>query len=260
MQKFIQITDCHLFDSQQGKLLGMDTQASLNAVMDLIHSQTRDFDFYLCTGDLSQDGSIASYQYLNTLLAKDGKEQYWIPGNHDYREHMLQVVSEQQEMQSVIKKGPWQIILLDSQVVGSVFGNFADSQLQILKDALAADPHSHTLITMHHHPRAMGCKWLDTQQIRNSQAFLDIINQYDNVRVVLWGHVHQDTNIDINGVRFISTPSTCVQFTPESTDFAVDSVGPGYRYMELHDDGNITTSVNRVSGIDFEIDYTIKGY
>lgn len=260
MQKFIQITDCHLFASEEGKLLGMDTQASLNAVMDKIHAEQNQFDFYLCTGDLSQDGSVESYQYLKDLLAKDGKEQFWIPGNHDYRTNMLQVVSEQTEMLPVIKKGNWQLILLDSQVPGSVFGNLAQSQLDLLEDALKADSTSHTLITMHHHPKPMGCKWLDTQQIRNSQALLDIIAKYDNVRVVLWGHVHQDSDNMVNGVRFVSTPSTCVQFTPESSDFDVDREGPGYRWVELNDDGTINTGVSRVEGIDFEIDYTIKGY
>ncbi len=260
MQKFIQITDCHLFATEEGKLLGMDTHASLDAVMSKIHQEQSQFDFYLCTGDLSQDGSVESYQYLKDLLDKEGKEQFWIPGNHDYRTNMLQVVSEQKEMLSVVKKGPWQIILLDSQVPGSVFGNLAQSQLDLLEQALQQDTTSHTLITMHHHPRPMGCKWLDTQQIRNSQALLDIVDKYDNVRVVLWGHVHQDSDTNIDGVRYISTPSTCVQFTPESNDFDVDRAGPGYRWMELNDDGSINTGVSRVEGIDFEIDYTIKGY
>lgn len=260
MQKFIQITDCHLFASDEGKLLGMDTQASLNAVLDNIHSEQSQFDFYLCTGDLSQDGSVESYQYLKDLLAKDGKEQFWIPGNHDYRSNMLQVVNEEQEMLPVIKKGNWQLILLDSQVPGSVFGNLAQSQLDLLEDALKADPTSHTLITMHHHPKPMGCKWLDTQQIRNSQALLDIVDKYDNVRVVLWGHVHQDSDNMVDGVRYMSTPSTCVQFTPESSDFDVDKEGPGYRWLELNDDGSVNTGVSRVVGIDFKIDYSTKGY
>jgi Icc protein len=194
------------------------------------------------------------------LLDKDGKEQFWIPGNHDYRPNMLEVVSENKEMLPVIIKGNWQFILMDSQVPGSVFGNFSQSQLDMLEAALEADSNTHTLITMHHHPKPMGCKWLDTQQIRNSQALLDIVAKYDNVRVVLWGHVHQDSDNMVDGVRFISTPSTCVQFTPESSDFDVDKEGPGYRWIELNDDGTIETGVSRVEHIDFKIDYTTKGY
>ena len=260
MQKFIQITDCHLFSDREGKLLGMDTKSSLDLVLERIKQEQSEFGFYLCTGDLSQDGTVLSYQYLHDQLSLQDKPQYWIPGNHDDRSNMLQVVSEDKEMLSVVKQGNWQIILLDSQVPGAVGGNFSDKQLRILKDALEADTTSHTLITMHHHPIAMDCEWLDTQQIKNSQAFRDLINQYSNVRVVLWGHVHQDSDQVIDGKRYISTPSTCVQFTPESEDFDVDKVGPGYRWMELHDDGSILTAVSRINDIDFEIDYTIKGY
>jgi len=260
MQKFIQITDCHLFEEQDGKLLGMDTQFSLDAVLQQMHQQIPDFDFFLCTGDLSQDGSLASYERLKKQIDLDGKPQYWIPGNHDHRSNMLKVVSENKEMVSVIKKGNWQIIMLDSQVPGSVFGNFAQSQLDIVKNALTADSTSHTMLVMHHQPIPMGCEWLDNQQIKNSDALLNIVQQHKNVKVVLWGHVHQDTDREIDGVRFISTPSTCVQFTPKSVDFGVDEKGPGYRWMELHDDGTIKTAVSRVDDIDFEIDYSVKGY
>lgn len=260
MQKFIQITDCHLFSDREGKLLGMDTKSSLDLVLERIKQEQSEFGFYLCTGDLSQDGTVGSYQYLHDQLTLQGKPQYWIPGNHDDRSNMLQVVSEDKEMVSVVKKGNWQIILLDSQVPGAVGGNFSDQQLATLKDALEADTTSHTLITMHHHPIPMDCEWLDNQQIKNSPTFRDLINQYSNVRVVLWGHVHQDSDQMIDGKRYISTPSTCVQFTPESEDFDVDKVGPGYRWMELHDDGSVQTAVSRINDIDFEIDYTIKGY
>ncbi len=259
-QKFIQVTDCHLFASPDGKLLGMETQSSLDAVLQRVQSEHPDFDFFLGTGDLSQDGSVDSYIRLKDQLDAFGKEQFWLPGNHDHRDNMLKVVSEQKEMVSVVKKGAWQIVLMDSQVPGSVHGRFSDSELQKLETALQAEPDLHTLVTFHHHPIPMDCKWLDNQQIKNSDAFLELVSRYDNVRVLLWGHIHQDSNVMKDGVRYISTPSTCVQFTPKSTDFSVDSVGPGYRWMELYDDGSIQTGVSRVDDIEFEIDYTIKGY
>jgi len=51
-----------------------------------------------------------------------------------------------------------------------------------------------------------------------------------------------------------------VQFTPQSEDFQVDSAAPGYRWLRLYADGRLETNVSRVSGIDFEIDYSVKGY
>jgi 3',5'-cyclic-AMP phosphodiesterase len=51
-----------------------------------------------------------------------------------------------------------------------------------------------------------------------------------------------------------------VQFAPGSEEFQVDTTAPGYRWLRLFDDGRLDTGVSRVTGITFEIDYTIKGY
>ena len=256
----IQVTDSHLFETEAGKLLGMNTQSSLKAVLDLIRAEQPAIDLILATGDLAQDGSVLAYQYLHSELARFNCPQHWLPGNHDERANMLKVVSADKEMFPVIDLGNWQIIMLDSQVVGSVHGRFAESELALLQRALNAAPAKHTLITMHHHPIPAGCKWLDTQQIKNSAEFLRIVAAHNNVKAVLWGHVHQDRNELIKGVRYMSTPSTCVQFEPDSDDFSVDKEAPGYRKLVLNPDGTVESQVSRVSGIDFEIDYTIKGY
>ena len=55
-------------------------------------------------------------------------------------------------------------------------------------------------------------------------------------------------------------PSTCVQFKPGSEDFAVDDAAPGYRWFDLHADGRIETAVSRVEGVEFEVDFSVKGY
>lgn len=258
--KLIQVTDSHLFETEAGKLLGMNTQFSLLAVLDLIRAEQPTFDLILATGDLAQDGSVSAYQYLRDQLAGFNCPQYWLPGNHDNRDNMLRVVSTATEMRPVIDLGNWQIIMLDSQVVGSVHGRFAQSQLDLLEQALKAAPDKHSLICMHHHPLPAGCKWLDTQQIKNSAEFLQLIKAHANVKAVLWGHVHQDRNELIDGVRYMSTPSTCVQFEPHSNDFAVDKEAPGYRVLTLNPDGSVDSLVSRVNDIEFEIDYTIKGY
>ncbi|MNE85163.1 3',5'-cyclic adenosine monophosphate phosphodiesterase CpdA [compost metagenome] len=51
-----------------------------------------------------------------------------------------------------------------------------------------------------------------------------------------------------------------MQFAPQSADFCVDRLAPGYRWLRLLPDGTLETGVSRVTGIDFEIDYSVKGY
>lgn len=63
----VQLTDSHLFAEAGGKLLGMDTAESLQRVVDLVLDEQPRIDLMLATGDLSQDGSLASYKRFRQL-------------------------------------------------------------------------------------------------------------------------------------------------------------------------------------------------
>ena len=257
--KFIQITDTHLFSNKNGELLGMNTQASLNAVLECIANEEDDFDFFLCTGDLSQDGSVSSYNRFKTNLSKLGKKQFWLPGNHDNLQNMRNA-SNNCEIQSVLNLGKWQIVLLNTQVQGTVFGQLAEEELILLEQALSVEPKLYTLVAMHHHLQNVNCEWLDTQKIKNGHELLKIVSKYNNVRVLLCGHVHQESDESRENLRFISTPSTCFQFKPQSDSFALDSLGPGYRWVELYDNGRINTGVRRSKNFYYDIKNTTSGY
>ena len=44
------------------------------------------------------------------------------------------------------------------------------------------------------------------------------------------------------------------------TNFALDKINPGYRTIQLHEDGSIDTEVIRVSGYTCEADFSSSGY
>ena len=107
---------------------------------------------------------------------------------------------------------------------------------------------STTLICMHHPPVPMGSAWLDNPGLRNAEPFLQLVRRHSQVRAVLWGHVHQASDRYVDRVRFMSTPSTCAQFLPDSDEFRVDARPPGMRWLTLNPDGGLTTEVVRVAG------------
>ena len=117
----------------------------------------------------------------------------------------------------------------------------------ILASSLKKFSDEHVLICMHHQPIPMGSVWLDRIGLQDAKSFLDIIDRHNQVRGVVWGHVHQASDRDRNGVRFLSTPSTCSQFLPDSEFFTLDSRPPGLRWLALEPNGQITTEVNWVS-------------
>ena len=79
-------------------------------------------------------------------------------------------------------------------------------------------------------------------------------------RIQLCGHIHQELDLDWNGRRLMATPSTCVQFKPHCAGFTLDTVAPGWRWLNLHPDGSLTTEVCRLEGAQFRPDTASEGY
>ena len=256
----VQLSDSHLFAEEDGKLLGMNTRDSLERVIERVQTEQRDIDLILATGDLSQDGSLASYQRFHQLTANLGSATRWLPGNHDEVPIMRSACAYSDLLQSVADLGNWRIILLDSSIPGAVPGYLADDQLELLEQALSEAPERHHLICFHHHPVSIGCDWMEPIGLRNADAMFAVLDRHPQVKALLWGHIHQEFDQLRNGVRLLASPSTCVQFAPGSTEFQVDTSAPGYRWLRLHADGQLETGVSRVTGIDFEVDYSVKGY
>ncbi|PCI41441.1 MAG: 3',5'-cyclic-AMP phosphodiesterase [Moraxellaceae bacterium] len=255
----LQVTDSHLFASQQGKLLGLNTDQSLQRVIELIRGE--DADFVFATGDISQDGSLQSYLRFNELISDLRIPTYWLEGNHDQFTAFQSELGDSSRMSPCsMSLGQWGFILLNSSVDDEVPGYLADSELKFLEATLLEFKDKHVLIALHHHVIETGCEWLDEQIVGNAEQFFELIDRHSNVRGVIWGHVHQDIEIQRKGVKLMSSPSTCVQFKANSKDFCVDSLAPGYRRIECHDNGSIETEVHRAEGFEFEVDYSIKGY
>ena len=257
----LQITDTHLFSDREKDLLGIKTVQSYEAVIEHASRYSSDCLAVLSTGDLSQDHSAQSYLDFTTHIKTLKMPCYWLPGNHDLQSVMLPSLLQQGLAQTrQIISDHWQIIMLDSQVEGAVYGKLTDQQLDFLQQALTAFPDKYAFICLHHHVLPVGSKWLDQHILKNSQPFLDLIAPFANVRAVLAGHVHQACDILHNGVRFMTTPSTCVQFKPNSDDFALDTAAPGYRYLSLNKDGNISTCIERIESGTFTFDSDATGY
>lgn len=256
----VQITDPHLRKEEDGKLLGMNTRSSLDAVLHLIQQNHSTPDALLATGDLAQDGSAEAYQCFEEKVKTFDCPVYWFSGNHDNRDAMRSVANGSGALEKVVRMGPWQFIFLDSLLDGKVHGYLSDEELKVLDDALSERPDLHSLVSFHHHPVDIDCKWLDAIGLKNREQLLSIIDRHSNVRCLLWGHIHQEVDTVRDGVRLLATPSTCVQFLPKSESFAIDTLAPGYRWLKLNADGSINTGVERADHIEFQVDYTSKGY
>lgn len=256
----VQLTDSHLFAELDGELSGIKTHDSLQHVIELVSAEQEQIDLLLCTGDISQDGSIESYQRFAEMAGTLEVPMRWLAGNHDERVALHKVCVKTDWLVPVSDVGQWRIVMLDSSVADQVYGQLAEDQLEILEQALRTAGERHVLLAVHHHSLPINSQWMDQIGLHNADQLLSIISRYNNVRAVMCGHVHQAFDQQQQGVRWLATPSTCIQFTPRSADFAVDDSAPGYRWLRLYDDGQLETGLSRVEHIGFAIDRSASGY
>lgn len=259
----VQLTDMHLFAGSEGRLLGVDTFASFFAVKQLADSQNPCPDFYLLTGDLSQDETTGSYQRLAEAFSNIQTDAYYIPGNHDLEEPLHSVFKTNGKPfrnESEIELGRWRFILLNSHADGQVGGVLAEHELRRLEDFLSKDSGNFTAIVLHHHPVPVNSQWIDRIGVLNSDEFHSVIGRHRHVKAVIFGHVHQAFEVESNGVRYFGSPSTCVQFKPDSKTFAVDPLPPGYRYFKFFADGTISSKIIRLDNISANLEIGSSGY
>ncbi len=245
--RLLQITDCHIFATAEQSLQGMNTRASFEAVSAAALETYGDLDLVLATGDLSQDGSAESYQYLAERFDAMRLPVFWLPGNHDDAATLGDnLTGERISPVKHILAGAWQIVMLDSTIAGEVHGRVAAAELEFLDNALGAYPSRHALVCLHHQAVETGSEWIDNKGLLGAADFRQHLGKHDQVRAVIWGHVHQEKHHRSDGVEWMSTPSSCVQFTPGSRNFAISDEKPGYRYLSLQADGGIESRVHRV--------------
>lgn len=256
----VQITDPHLFGEADGRLLGMNTRDSLEKVIDKVVLEQPQIDLLLVTGDLTQDGSVASYQAFQQMSARIQAPTHWFAGNHDEPQVMEEVARGTDLLTPVIDMGEWRITLLNSAVPGSVPGFLPETELRLLAQSLSEAPDRHHLVCLHHHPISIDCKWMAPIGLRNPDALFAVLERFPQTRALLWGHIHQEIDQQRGDLRLLATPSTCIQFKPRSDDFALDDLPPGYRWLRLNPDGTIDTGVSRVEGYAFKPDFSSDGY
>jgi Icc protein len=245
MMHILQITDPHLYGSASGRLRGVETDSSLRVALADATAQVPDYEAMLVTGDLVQDDKTG-YLRFRSFFGGFKKPVLCIPGNHDEPEAMRkELTGAPFEICGTHTIGDWVFVMLDSYDPGHVGGRLTKNELARLDNALAGSP-KHAMVCLHHHPIAMGSRWLDGVGLAEAQEFWRIIEAHSNVRAVVWGHVHQAFEGKRGDVSLFATPSTGAQFLPKSDRYAVDSLPPAYRSFKLHADGRIDSQVHWV--------------
>jgi Icc protein len=242
--RLLHLTDTHLHAHRDARMRGVKTFDTLQAIIEHVAGGQRKPDAVLATGDLVQDETRQGYDVFREAVEVLDAPVHCIPGNHDSQRIMEEALGQPPfHYCGHALYGNWSIVMLNTVIRLDDGGRLDENELTRLESLLQQHADRHIMICMHHHPYPMGSRWLDGVNMRNSDEFFAIVDQHTNVRCIVWGHVHQESDRDREGVRLLSTPSTGTQFLPNSDNFAVDKRPPGYRWINLMPDGSISTEV-----------------
>lgn len=249
--RIVQITDLHLMADPLAELKGVCTRSTFEAVLKVLRRDFRSAERLIVTGDLAHDELKETYEALRELLADWLPELRVIPGNHDHRDFMRQVFGDRviecgDRNVFADSVGGWRLIGLDSQLPGEVRGQLGETQCDWLARALSVEPIQPTAIFLHHPPLKVGTGWLDEIGLEDAERLLALLRQSQQVKFVCCGHIHHEMTVTEANTLLLTSPSTSVQFLPETEKLVPDAVPPGFRIFDLELDGSFRTRVVRV--------------
>jgi Icc protein len=233
--RLVHISDLHIPASPGGRVHGADTDAILRQAVRLVADLRP--DLVIATGDLSADGSAASYDRLAERLAAVPAPVYACPGNHDDRARLRRAFRTPGKgdtpVHTAIAAGGHRFLLLDSSQPGKEDGFLPDEELHWLAGQLGecSEP---TWVFLHHQPLPVYVRWLDGIGLRNGDALLEVLAVHPHVRGVGYGHVHLPRRWRYRQLLLASVPALAFQISPLSQDPEITLDPPGLRLLELN--------------------------
>jgi Icc protein len=246
----LQITDLHLLPAADARLLGVDTAASLDAVLRCALAE-RTPDALLATGDLVHEPNSTAYARAHAVIARHYRgSMMWLAGNHD----LGAPLADARPPLDRLDIGDWSVIGIDTHVDEANGGHVAATELARLRRELDATRARFVIVAGHHPPCPLGMPWLDPDCIDNGAELLALLDADARVKAYVCGHVHQETATQHGRLAVYSTPSTCFQFVGRTPRFSVDETPPGWRWLDLAPDGTLETRVGRATDFAITLD------
>ncbi len=221
MARFLHLTDLHVV--APGTLCSgvLDTVAILRAGVDCILAQMPaigPLDGVLVTGDISEDGSAASYDLAQRELARFGLPVYAVPGNHDSRGTFRTAFGGQAWMPTtgmldwIVDLPDTRLIGLDTLVEGQGAGRLQPDSLEFLTLALNGAGTRTTVVALHHPPLRTGIRFMDNIGLENTEELAGAIPANCGPVTFVSGHVHGIYLGLIGAHRVVTAPSLCSAF------------------------------------------------
>lgn len=245
MIKIIQITDIHMLSSEDADLYGVNPFLLLNKAIEKIR-QIEDIDCLIITGDIANKGEFDAYIIVNKIVSSLNFPIYWLQGNHDFSEVMLQVsnkVTIQSDKSFIIKNTKFLLLQSVMRDEGDLSSNKArgylfDYEMSFLKRELEENDFENCIIALHH-PPVLSNSWADRRILDNRLEFISLIEKFPKVKGVLYGHQHIAQHTIINDINYICSPPTSFHYDPNGARFSILKNKQGFGIVNIDNSSNI---------------------
>lgn len=258
MSGFLHLSDFHLVEDETALSRAFNGKHILKKTVDKIIDRKKDFgslDGVIITGDISDDGSKASYSDAYNILKELNLPLLAIPGNHDLREPMMKYFAKDTDIQNskfldwVYETSDTLIIGLDTLVEGQNHGMLRPESLDLLFENLSQPTEKNIILAIHHPPINTGIPFMDEIRLKNSNELLACLDKVTQPVRILCGHVHGVYQGTLGIHSVVTAPSTCTRFSfNKRTDAPkIFKLSPtGFAYLDSSKDGFWTalTTVN----------------
>jgi Icc protein len=223
--------DFHIMADPLGTLRGAPVRANLEETIKYINANSsQSIDQVVVGGDLSHDGTTASYDYVRSQLKLLQCTYHLIPGNHDTNAEMR---AEFEALpRSLTLSSGWMLHLVDSRLAEVQEGAISPSSLQYLQDHLGEPCQGH-VIALHHdifqpntpvRPGIVSGVW----------DFLKMVGEVSaTYKIVVSGHRHQYAVIALGGALFVNSGAVSCQFEFSTGQLAAASIQPEIMCIEV---------------------------
>ncbi|RMG85310.1 MAG: hypothetical protein D6712_09725 [Chloroflexi bacterium] len=202
-------------------------------------------NFILHTGDVIVDPIPELYATARDVFAPLSVPIHYLPGNHDHKtafqrdllglppDAVRPMYYQEFDYQGV------QFVFLDSNGGAEPpRGYVDDDQLAWLEAICTAEDTRPLVVAVHHNILPTGVPWLDDFMGTTNGADVHAVlrRAAHRLRGVFHGHIHQDFEIEQDGVRYYGVPSSWCQFRADPDQIEtvkdVDSIA-GYNIISI---------------------------
>ena len=242
--KLIFLSDFHLVSKKL--FFGLDTFSSLDAVISNILKNHPDAEYFIIGGDLLEDLSRESSVFLQKQISRLRGHKFFIRGNHDSDDDLYgELTKNSLNSLSIFN---WEIRPLETYSKGNIYGEVSTEDFDSLYSDIKSSEDKNFIVYTHHNLTLTNAPWIDLYITKNYKNIAKKLSSLKNLKIVVSGHVHLESEQLVNETLFLTSPSTSFQLDRNKSEFSLDKANPGYVTIRIDEKNGFSVDTIRVGG------------